>query len=205
MGYRTLSRDTLQNGVSHRCACVKLSTKGGVSYHFGGVLTSLEKVSRDVGYRSDSTAISRDMGPLRAARNCGTTKKGGIMGGEEGIPRPTDRGLLSQKQSTHLRSMIEYPQMWGWPLLKGCFRWLAFTRVQVLRENKQVLRETRLISLVLVVSNLVVCNFTRKRSFAPLFFALFCALLHSFALFADLRLRSFAFVLFLRVSASDRV
>ena len=32
----------LQNGVSHRCACVKLSTKGGVSHHFGGVLTSLK-------------------------------------------------------------------------------------------------------------------------------------------------------------------
>ena len=33
----------LQNGVSHRCACVKLSTKGGVSHHFGGVRTSLKK------------------------------------------------------------------------------------------------------------------------------------------------------------------
>ena len=63
MWYRTLSRDTLQNGVSHRCACV--STKEGVSHRFGGVLTSLEKVSRDMGYRSDSIALSRDMGPLR--------------------------------------------------------------------------------------------------------------------------------------------
>ena len=26
-GIAQLSRDTLQNGVSHRCACVKLSTK----------------------------------------------------------------------------------------------------------------------------------------------------------------------------------
>ena len=34
-GIAYLSRDTLQNGVSHRCACVKLSTKGGVSHHFG--------------------------------------------------------------------------------------------------------------------------------------------------------------------------
>ena len=27
-GIAPFSRDTLQNGVSHRCACVKLSTKG---------------------------------------------------------------------------------------------------------------------------------------------------------------------------------
>ena len=32
----------LQDGVSHRCVCVKLSAKGGVSHHFGGVLASLE-------------------------------------------------------------------------------------------------------------------------------------------------------------------
>ena len=51
-------------GVSHRCVCVKLSAKGGVSHHFGGVLTSLKKY-RGMGYRSDSIAISRDMGPLR--------------------------------------------------------------------------------------------------------------------------------------------
>ena len=37
-----------QNGVSHRCACVKLNTGGGVSHHFGEVQTSLKKVSRDM-------------------------------------------------------------------------------------------------------------------------------------------------------------
>ena len=42
-GIAQLSRDTLQNGVSHGCVCVKLSTRGGVSHHFGGVLTSLKK------------------------------------------------------------------------------------------------------------------------------------------------------------------
>ena len=42
-GIAQLSRDTLQNGVSHRCACVKLSAWGGVSHHFGWVLTSLKK------------------------------------------------------------------------------------------------------------------------------------------------------------------
>ena len=44
-GIAQLSRDMLQNGVSHRCACVKLSTKG-VSDHFWGVPTSLKKYRR---------------------------------------------------------------------------------------------------------------------------------------------------------------
>ena len=37
MGIAQYLRDMLQNGVSHRCACVKLSTKGGVSHHDGEV------------------------------------------------------------------------------------------------------------------------------------------------------------------------
>ena len=41
-GIAQLPRDTLQDGASHRCICVRLSTKG-VSHHFGGVLTSLKK------------------------------------------------------------------------------------------------------------------------------------------------------------------
>ena len=53
----------LQNGVSHRCACVKLSTKAGYRTILGSADLP-EKVSRDTGYRSDSIAISRDMGPL---------------------------------------------------------------------------------------------------------------------------------------------
>ena len=65
----------LQNGVSHRCACVKLSANGGVSHHFGGAANLPVKVSRDTGYRSDSIAVSRDMGPLstqpeRVCPNC---------------------------------------------------------------------------------------------------------------------------------------
>ena len=64
MGYRTvLQRYVAKWGISHRCACVKLSTKGGVSQHFGSANLP-KKVSRDMGYRSDSIAISRDMGPL---------------------------------------------------------------------------------------------------------------------------------------------
>ena len=39
MGYRTIIARYVANGVSHRCSCVKLSTKGGVSHHFGGLLT----------------------------------------------------------------------------------------------------------------------------------------------------------------------
>ena len=34
--------------------------------NFGEVPTSLKKLSRDMGYRSDSVAVSRDMGPLRS-------------------------------------------------------------------------------------------------------------------------------------------
>ena len=52
-----------QNGVSHRCACVKLSTKGCIA-PFWGADNLPEEVSRDMGYRSDSIAISHDMGPL---------------------------------------------------------------------------------------------------------------------------------------------
>ena len=59
-----LSRDMSQNGVSHRCACVKLGAKGGGSHHFGGAANLPEEVSRDLGYYSDSIAISHDMGPL---------------------------------------------------------------------------------------------------------------------------------------------
>ena len=66
-GIAQLSRDMLHNGVSHRCACVKLSTKGRVSHHPWGVANLPEKASRDMRSRSDSIAISCGMGPLSAA------------------------------------------------------------------------------------------------------------------------------------------
>ena len=70
----------LQNGVSHRSACVKLSTKGGVSHHFGEVLTSLKNYRSDMGYRSDSIAVSRDMGPLRNWKTEGAERrKAGVL------------------------------------------------------------------------------------------------------------------------------
>ena len=60
-----------QNGVSHRCVCVcvKIKYQGGVSHHFGGVLTCLRKYRaiRGIQYCSDSIAISHDMGPLSAS------------------------------------------------------------------------------------------------------------------------------------------
>ena len=37
------------------CLC-ETKYQGGVLHHSGGVLTSLKKVSRDMGYRSDSIA-----------------------------------------------------------------------------------------------------------------------------------------------------
>ena len=75
----------LQNGVSHRCACVKLSTKGGIAPLWGSAKFP-EKVSRDMGYRSDSIAISRDMGPLSYVMNselirklfCNVLREGGL-------------------------------------------------------------------------------------------------------------------------------
>ena len=63
-GIAQLSRDTLQNGVSHRCACVKLNTQGGIAPLWEGANLP-QKVSRDMEYRSDSIAVSRDMAPLR--------------------------------------------------------------------------------------------------------------------------------------------
>ena len=54
----------LHNGVSHRCVCVSEVLRGGIAPSWGAANLP-EKVSRDMGYRSDGIAISRDMGPLR--------------------------------------------------------------------------------------------------------------------------------------------
>ena len=59
-----LKSNTLQNGVSHRCACAKLSTKRGYCTILGECWPPW-KILHDMGYHSDSIAISRDMGPLR--------------------------------------------------------------------------------------------------------------------------------------------
>ena len=67
MGIAKLSRDMLQNGVLHICACMKLSTKGGYRTLLGRGANLPEKVSHDMGYRCDSIAISRNVGPLRVS------------------------------------------------------------------------------------------------------------------------------------------
>ena len=60
----------LQNGVSHRCACVKLSTKVGGIAPSSGAANLPEKVSRGMGHRSrHSIASSRDLGPVRASKH----------------------------------------------------------------------------------------------------------------------------------------
>ena len=64
LNYPILSCDMFQNGVSHRCACAKLRTQGGIA-PFWGSANLHEKVPRYMGYHSDSIATSRDMGPLR--------------------------------------------------------------------------------------------------------------------------------------------
>ena len=46
------------------CLCETKYQGGGIA-PFWGSANLPEKVSRDMGYRSDSIAISRDMGPLR--------------------------------------------------------------------------------------------------------------------------------------------
>ena len=65
-GYRTiLVRCVAKEGIAQMCPC-EAKHQGAVSHHFGEVLTSL-KVSRDMGYHSDSIAVSRYrdiMGPL---------------------------------------------------------------------------------------------------------------------------------------------
>ena len=58
MWYRTnFLRYIAKWGIAQMCLC-ETKYQGGISHYFGGVLTSLRK------YRSDSIAVSRDMGPL---------------------------------------------------------------------------------------------------------------------------------------------
>ena len=54
-------------GIAQMYLC-ETKCQGRVSHQFGGVLSSLKKVSRDMGYRNDSIARSRDMGPLSFQR-----------------------------------------------------------------------------------------------------------------------------------------
>ena len=67
MGYRTIiARYVAKWGIAQMCLC-ETKYQGRVSHHFGGSADLPAKVSRDMGYRSDSIAVSRDMGPLCTA------------------------------------------------------------------------------------------------------------------------------------------
>ena len=69
MGYCTIiARYVAKWGIAQMCLC-GTKYQGGVSHHFGESANLPEKVSRDMGYRSDSIAVSRDMGPLRQRGN----------------------------------------------------------------------------------------------------------------------------------------
>ena len=64
VGYRTIiARYVAKWGIAQMCLC-ETKYQGEVSHQFGGALTSVKKVSRDMGYRNDSIAVSCDMGPL---------------------------------------------------------------------------------------------------------------------------------------------
>ena len=62
----TLSGNMLQNGVLHRCACGKLVTKRGGYRSILGSANFPEYVSRKMGYRSHSMAISHNMRPPKS-------------------------------------------------------------------------------------------------------------------------------------------
>ena len=63
-GYRTIiARYVAKWGIAQMCLC-ETKYQGGCIAPFWGSANLPEKVSRDMGYRSDSIAVSRDMGPL---------------------------------------------------------------------------------------------------------------------------------------------
>ena len=63
-GHRTIiARYAAKWGIAWMCLSETKYRGGGIA-PFWGSANLPEKVSRDMGYRSDSIAISRDMGPL---------------------------------------------------------------------------------------------------------------------------------------------
>ena len=65
MGYRTImARYVAKRGIAQMCLCKTKFQGGGGIAPFWGSPNLPEKLSRDMGYRSDSIAVSRDMGPL---------------------------------------------------------------------------------------------------------------------------------------------
>ena len=65
MEYHTIiARYVAKWGIAQMCLCETKYQRGGVA-PIWGTANLPENVSRDMGYRSDSIAVSRDMGPLR--------------------------------------------------------------------------------------------------------------------------------------------
>ena len=63
MGYRTIStRYVAKWGIAQMCLCESNHQGEGITLFLGSAKLPL-KVSRDMGYRSDSIAASRNMGP----------------------------------------------------------------------------------------------------------------------------------------------
>ena len=64
LGYRTsIARYVAKQGIALICLCKTRHEGGGIAPCWG-IAGMAEKVSRDRGYRSDTIALSRDMGPL---------------------------------------------------------------------------------------------------------------------------------------------
>ena len=97
-----LLRDTLQNAVPHSCACVKLSAKGVGIAPFWGRANLPEKVSRDMGYRSDIIATSRNMRPLslveqRREKRTRPPPKQSPLGNLSGLKEKLSKSVWIQK------------------------------------------------------------------------------------------------------------
>ena len=99
VGYRTIiARYVAKWGIAQMCLCETKYQGGGIA-PFWGSANLPEKVSRDMGYRSDSIAISRDMGPLRGSVGLGEGVSGpGAKKSQESLekvsrPSAPPRGL----------------------------------------------------------------------------------------------------------------
>ena len=64
VSHNVIARCVAKWGIAQMCLCETIVPRGGVSHHLGGVQNSFKNYQRDMRYRSDSIAASRDMGPL---------------------------------------------------------------------------------------------------------------------------------------------
>ena len=64
VSHNYLARYVAKWGIAQMCLCETKYQGRGIAPYWGSANLPA-KVSRDMGYRSDSIAVSRDMGPLR--------------------------------------------------------------------------------------------------------------------------------------------